>query len=122
MAPTIDQVFNINPQFTFEVTDKYGSLSTQYEGGPIQRRSIYTEVNRFFKLQWNNIKIDTRDSIKVFFENALGATLDLRWTPPNEASEIRVKFVEDEFEWSRITGIKYNVSFVFREVFRGDFF
>lgn len=122
MAPTIDQVFNIAPQFVFEVTDQYGTISTKFEHGIIQRRAIFTEKNRFFSLQWNTIIIGTRDLIRTFFINAQGGNLDLKWTPPNESSQIRVKFVEDSFEWSRVTGINYNISFVFREVFRGNFF
>lgn len=118
---TIDQVFNVNPQFVFRVGDGYGTLFTTFDMGPIHRRAIRIDKSRRFRLIWNNICFDDRDSIRTFHKEALGSVLDLKWTPPNEASQIRVKFVDDVLRWTRHSAKVYRLSFEFDEIYKGEF-
>lgn len=117
-----DDVFNINPEFTFDVTNKYGVVTSNYESARIHRRAIYPDVLRVFKLQWNNADKTTKDNIVTFFNDTQGGCLPLKWTPPNEAVQIRVKFVSDSLKWNMETGVLFKISFMFEELFKGNLY
>lgn len=115
-----DDTFNIDPEFVYDVTNGYKVLTSELPSARLHRRAIFTDVLRKFKLQWDNATEVTRNAIRTFFQDTQGGCLPLKWTPPNESSWVRVRFISDSLKWERHTGVLYKVSFVFMELFKGN--
>jgi phage-related protein len=108
--------FTISPDNAIELRSKYKTAVSEFENGAEQRRSLYENPVRSWRIKFENRTKTTYDTVKSFFETKRGRYASFTWTNPADNTEYTVRFAEDEIALIRRFANIYSFEFTFIEV------
>lgn len=108
--------FTYTPDYSFQETPQFRTLVSEFETGWEQRRAMWADALRQWKLVFKTRTLTETNAIIAFFEAKLGAYDQFTWTNPNDSTEYTVRFVEDSLQVDRISYNIFDLSLMFKEV------
>ena len=104
-----------SPDFGYEITPKFNTITKEYASGIDQVRLVTTKKKRSYEFQFSRVRQAERDAAEAFYNSHYGATNP--FTMEIDGEVVTGRFVEGSFKITKVGPGIYDYTFQFQEIY-----